>query len=159
MNKLIAIGTLVLGFGAGAWWSHPAGSTDGAASVSSATTPSAKLWEPSLSAGRVDIDPSVLRALIREEVIAAVATKFGSSPTSPIRTQNVVSPEKQAQRREMLGEIDAMMAGGVWGNEQRLSFQQKLATLDPEQREHALLQAVTALNSGTLRITTDGPPL
>ena len=159
MNKLIAVGSLMLGFGGGAWWNYHSGSTDCAASVAHAESPAATRREPSLSAGRVDTDPSVLRALIREEVAAAVTAKVGSGPASPTRVQNAVSPEKQAQRREALEQIDALVAGGVWGNEQRLSFQQKLATLDPEQREHALLQAVSALNSGSLKITTDGPPL
>jgi hypothetical protein len=159
MNKLIAVGSLMLGFGGGAWWNHHSGPTDCAASMAHVETPAATLREPGLSAGRVDTDPSVLRALIREEVAAAVTAKVGSGPASPTRVQNAVSPEKQAQRREALEQIDALMAGGVWGNGQRLSFQQKLATLDPEQREHALLQAVSALNSGSLKITTDGPPL
>ena len=45
------------------------------------------------------------------------------------------------------------------GNEQRFNFQQKLVMLDPEQREHAMEQFATALNNGTLKVTTDGPPL
>jgi hypothetical protein len=52
-----------------------------------------------------------------------------------------------------------MMSEGIWGNAQRLSFQQKLVTLDPERRERALQQLTTAINSGTLQVSTDGPPL
>ena len=159
MNKLIAIGSLVLGFGGGAWWGYHAGSTDSPAPAARTEIPALTIREPGLSAVRSDIDPSVLRALIREEVAAAVAGKAGSSPTAPTRVQNAASPEKQAERREALEQIDVMVAQGVWGNEQRFNFQQKLAMLDPEQRQHAMEQFATALNNGTLKVTTDGPPL
>ena len=52
-----------------------------------------------------------------------------------------------------------MLARGTWGNEQRLSFQQELIVLDPEQRERALQQITTAINTGALLVSTDGPPL
>ena len=159
MNKLIAIGSLVLGFGGGAWWGYHAGSTDSPAPAARTEIPALTIRAPGLWAGRSDIDPSMLRTMIREEVTAAVAGKAGGSPTAPPSAQNTASPQLQAERRQALEQIDAMVAQGVWGNEQRFNFQQKLAILDPEQRHHAMEQFATALNNGTLKVTTDGPPL
>jgi hypothetical protein len=159
MNKLIAIGSLVLGFGGGAWWGYHAGSTDSPVPVARTELPTLTIREPGLSAVRSDIDLSVLRTLIREEVTAAVAGKAGGSPTAPTPAQNPASPQMQAERRQALEQIDAMVAQGVWGNEQRFNFQQKLAMLDPQQRQHAMEQFAIALNNGTLKVTTDGPPL
>jgi len=111
----------------------------------------------------------VLRALIREEMVAALAARVGSgtaggasdtnSPGAPAPARDIVTPEKLSQRREAQEQIETMMSQGVWGNEQRLSFQQKLVLLDPEQRERALQQITTAINNGTLQVGTDGPPL
>jgi len=69
------------------------------------------------------------------------------------------SPERLAQRRAAQEQIEPMLARGTWGNEQRLSFQQELIVLDPEQRERALQQITTAINTGALLVSTDGPPL
>ena len=170
MNKLIAIIALVLGFGLGAWSGYQVGSAGTPASVAHADIAALVTREPGLSAGRADVDSAVLRALIREEMTAVLAARAGSSPAAstpepsgktaaPIPAREVASPEKLAQRREAQEQIDAILSQGVWGNEQRLSFQQKLVVLDPEQRERALQQITTAINNGTLQVGTDGPPL
>jgi hypothetical protein len=52
-----------------------------------------------------------------------------------------------------------MVAGGVWGNEQRIQFQQRLAVLDPQERDRALQQLFITLNQGALKLQTGGPPL
>jgi hypothetical protein len=112
-----------------------------------------------MSAGRADIDLSVLRTLIKEELTAALARKSGSNPAAPTPVLAPASPEIVAQRREAVEQIDTFIAQGVWGNEQRLNFQQKVALLDPQQRERALQKLTTGINSGTIQVSTDGPPL
>jgi len=170
MNKLIALITPVLGFGLGAWSGYHVGSAETPASVAHTDIRALVTREAGLWAGRADVDSAALRALIREEMTAVLAARVGSSPAagtpglsgqtaaaSPAR--EVASPEKLAQRRDAQEQIDAMLSQGVWGNEQRLSFQQKLVVLDSEQRERALQQITTAINNGTLQVGTDGPPL
>ena len=169
MNKLIAIGALVLGFGLGAWSAYQVRSTDTPASVEHADIPAPVKCERSLWAGRADADAGVLRALIREEVLGALSARAGSgaaasapdtsNPAAPTPARDSATPEKLSQRREAQDQIEAILSQGVWGNEQRLSFQQKLVLLDPEQKERALQQITTAINNGTLQVGTDGPPL
>jgi hypothetical protein len=165
MNKLIAIGALVLGFGGGAWWGYQAGPGDSPASEARTEIPKLVIREQGLSPGpgRADIDPSVLRALIREEVTAAMAGKGGGnaagSPAVPTPAQAPVAAEKQAQGREALEQIEALVAQGTWGNDQRMSFHEKFLLLDAQQRDQAMERFATAVNSGTLTIKTDGPPL
>jgi hypothetical protein len=159
MNRLIAIGTLVLGFGGGAWWGYHAGYADSPAPVAHAGIPALVMHEPGMSPGRADADSSQLRALIREEVTAAMAGKTSSSTAALKPVSASVSPEQQAERRQVLEEIDAMLAQGTWGNEQRAEFRQKIFALDPEQRERALSKLTTAINGGTLQVSTDGLPL
>jgi len=159
MNKLIAIGALGLGFGLGTWWGYRAGPIESPALPVCTGTPALVKHEPSLSPGRADIDWAMLRAVIREEMTAAVAGRGANGSAAPTSVKNAVSPETLAQRREAQEQIDTIMSQGIWGNAQRLSFQQKLVMLDPEQRERALQQLTTAINSGALQIGTDGPPL
>ena len=163
MNKLIAISSLVFGFGLGAWSGYHVGSAESADSVAHTDTLALVKREAGLSAGRADVDPGLLRALIREEKSAALAARGGNEllnkADAPIPAKDAVTPEKLAQGREAQEQIDAMLSQGVWGNEQRLSFQQKLVVLDPEHRERALQQITTAINNGTLQVSTDGPPL
>ena len=164
MNKLIAIITPVLGFGLGAWSGYHVGSAETPASAAHTDTPALVTRERGLWAGRADVDSAVLRALIREEMTAVLAARAGTPEPSgktaaPSPAREVASPEKLAQRREAQEQIDAILSQGVWGNEQRLSFQQKLVLLDPDQRERALQQITTAINNGTLQVGTDGPPL
>jgi hypothetical protein len=159
MNKLIPIGAFVLGLGLGAWWGYAAGSTESHVPMASTEIGALVKREPSLSPGRADIDLAVLRALIREELTAALAGRSGNGPVAPTPVKSAVSPETLVRRREAQEQIEAIMSQGVWGNAQRLSFQQNLVMLDPEQMERALQQVTTAINSGTLQISTDGPPL
>ena len=166
MNKLIAIGALILGVGLGAGWGYHAGSTE--APAAAAGIDRVSLPRESLSAGRAAVDSAALRALIREEMAAALAARAGNSSAVPQpeavkaisgSRKEVVSPEVQEQRREAQQQIDTIVSQGVWGNEQRLSFQQRLVQLDPEEKERALQRITTAINNGTLQVSTDGPPL
>jgi hypothetical protein len=166
MNKLIALGTLVLGFGTGAWYGYaaaPIGPTPPAA----AAIPALVSRGAGLSAGRAYVDLSTLRALVREEMTAALVAgaRSGSVAQSEALVakagdgQEPVSAETVAQRREAQEQIDTMIAQGVWGNEQRSNFQLGMAVMDSQQREHVLQQLTTAINSGILQVSTDGPPL
>jgi hypothetical protein len=171
MNKLIAISSLVLGIGVAGWCGYQIGFVRSPAPVAKADGPALTKLVPGLSAGRADVDSAALRALIREEMTAVLARactslptaasagKAGASPAGSTPAQAAASPELQAQRREAAEQIDALVAQGIWGNEQRMSFHEKLATLDPQQREHAMEQFATAVNNGTLKVSTDGPPL
>jgi hypothetical protein len=62
------------------------------------------------------------------------------------------SAEVPAPRSEAAQAIDGMLANNVWDVGQRQSFEQKLMLLDPAQRERALRQLATAINSGAIRI-------
>jgi hypothetical protein len=169
MNKLVAIGTLTLGVGLGALWGYHVGSTESSAPAASVGRPAPVMREGS-SAGRADVDPAVLRALIREEMSAVLAAKLSTSSVvsnpeqsdkaaAPSAKKETISAEALEQRREAQQQIDTIMAQGVWGNEQRLSFQQHLVALDREDRERALQRITTAINNGALQVSTDGPPL
>jgi hypothetical protein len=98
---------------------------------------------------------------MREELAAALANQHGggTSVDSAPKTIPPASPELVAQRQEAMREIDSMLNGAEWGNEQRLGFQQKLALLAPDEAQRMLQQVVIGLNQGTIRVTTDGPPL
>ena len=168
MSKLIAIGAAVLGIGLGAWSGYQVGSAQSPVSVAHADIPTLVRRAAGFSAGRAETDSDVLRALIREEMTAVIAQQDRRSPeasssgisrAAAVSAAEDASPEKVAQRRAAQEQIDAMMAQGIWGNEQRLSFQQQLVVLDPEQRERALQQITAAINNGTLQVGTDGPPL
>ena len=168
MSKLIAISAAVFGIGLGAWSGYQVGSARSPVSVARADIPTLVRREPGFSAGRAEPDSNVLRALLREEMTAVLAQKGWRNPEarSPGGARTAASsvaedagPEKLVQRRAAQEQIDEMMTQGIWGNEQRLSFQQKLVVLDPEQRERALQQITTAINNGTMQVSTDGPPL
>jgi hypothetical protein len=163
MNKLIATGTLVLVFGSGAWVGYSAAPSDTSASIPDPTIPTLVNRERGSSDGRAEVDYSALRALVREEMNAALVARGGAAavvaaPAAKIASPELVTPEIQFKRREAQEQIDAMVVQGNWGNEQRFNFQQKLAVLDPEQKEHALQQLTMAINNGSLQLSTDGPP-
>jgi hypothetical protein len=160
MNKLIAAGALVVAFGSGTWCGHTVAPATEAASSAFNPIPALVNRDRSLVEGRADVDPSALRALIRQEMDAALAAQphagaVANSKASP----TPASPETVAKSREAEEQIDTMLAAGTWGNEQRFNFQQSLVLLDAEQKERALQQLTTAINSGTLQVSTDGPPL
>jgi hypothetical protein len=159
MKTLIAISTLVSGFCLGAWWVHQSGSSEPSESPVVASNPTPIEREPSMP-GRAQVDMSTLRALIKEEMTAVLAAKSGNDhATAPAVVGAPVSAETLAERREAQEQIGTLIAQGVWGNEQRQNFQQKLVMLDPEQRERALQDLTTGINNGTIQVNTDGPPL
>jgi len=155
MYKALSIVTLALGLGVGAWWGHHQARV-GAASV--AEVPSPTLYAPAtaMPAVAASIDMSALRTMIQQELTAALGAREGANPANPPPPP---SPETLARRRDAQADIEGMVAGGVWGNDQRIQFQQRLAVLDPRERDRALQQLFISLNQGALKLQTGGPPL
>lgn len=150
--------SLALGAGIG-WIAH--GTSPSAAPMASAlpfAAPRVSLQSSPATTGIMDV--AQLRSIMREELEAARAGERGNSATAVAPAIKApASPELVAQRQDALREIDSMINGSQWGNEQRLGFQQRLALLEPEQAERALRQVTIALNEGGIQVTTDGPPL
>lgn len=159
MMKTAFVSILSLAIGAGAGWAlHSADSTaePGVASIGlAAASPFGQQGVPAA------VDVAQLRAMMREELTNALAMEHGNeqSATTVVRTPIPASSEAVAQRNEAVQEIDAMINGGQWGNEERYTFHQKLALLDSEQAERVLQKVVIGLNEGTIQPTTDGPAL
>ena len=107
--------------------------------------------------GHSNIDMDQLRQVVREELIAARAAGDGRS--APMAAQKPVTPELVAQRRAAVDEVETMIRSGEWGDEQRATFHQHMTLLDPEQAARLLREVTIAFNQGTMRVTTDGPPL
>lgn len=152
MNKTLPLVTFAVGLSLGAWWGlHQAAPLVVTRAVSPFPTP--------VGAPNVGIDAAALRAIVRDELAIALRGKEDARPPSAQAPKAPTSPETLAKQREAQMEIDTLIAGGVWGNEQRFAFQQKISLLDPDQRDHALQELVTRLNSGALKVETNGPPL
>lgn len=157
MNKIVPFVTLAVGLGLGAWWGLHQVAPE-AAPV--AMRPVMQLTNSAnLPGSLVGIDVAALRALLREELAAVLRSKEGIKPASSQAQAAPVSPETLVKRREAQADVDALIAGGVWGDEQRFDFQQKILLLDAEQREHAMQELVIHLNGGALKVETNGPPL
>lgn len=155
MSKIAPLLTLVVGCVLGAWWGfHQAAPEVAPVIPARPVEQTARAQSMPLA-----IDASALRAIIREELSAALRSKEQTRPARLEAVAAPASPELSAKRREAQEEINALIGGGVWGNEQRVEFQQKLLLLDPEQRDHAMQELVTRLNNGTLKVETNGPPL
>jgi hypothetical protein len=112
-------------------------------------------------ASSAPLDLAQLRAVVREEISAAFATSRGVAlpRIAPAFDAPPPTPELIAQRQAAVVEVETMIKGGEWGNDQRMTFQQRMATLDPEQGARLLREVTKALNDGTLHVTTAGPPL
>jgi hypothetical protein len=104
------------------------------------------------------IDRAELRTMLREELATVLAAKGVNPPPTATEAAKPPSQELVTQRRDAVGAIDGMIAGGVWGEEQRAGFREKLAVLDPEQRDHAMQELITGLNAGTIRMGVHGSP-
>jgi len=160
MIKVTCAAVVALTIGAGLGWtlhSPDPIATPVAAAIRFASPTTAAT--PATSGTAIDV--GLLRSVMREELAAALANQRndGTSVGSAQKTVPPASPELVAQRQEAMREIESMVNGAEWGNEQRLGFQQKLALLAPDDAQRMLQQVVTGLNQGTIRVTTDGPPL
>lgn len=155
MYKVLSIVTLGLGLGVGAWWGNQQARPQ-VAPIAEAPSPTQYALRTTSPAVAASIDMSALRTMIKEELAAALGAKEG---TKPANAPPPPSPETMAKRRDAQADIEGMVAGGVWGNEQRIQFQQKLAVLDPQERDRALQQLFSSLNQGALKLEAGGPPL
>ncbi len=155
MSKIAPLLTMVVGCVLGAWW----GLHQAAPEALSVERLPPDAQAASVASMPVAVDAPALRAIIREELSAALRSREKATPAEPEAVAAPASPELLAKRHEAQEDINALIGGGVWGNEQRVEFQQKLLLLDPEQRDHAMQELVTRLNSGALKVETNGPPL
>jgi hypothetical protein len=104
------------------------------------------------------LDAAQIRAMMREELAGALARQQpGAAPSA--KADQPVSPEIQRKSQQAVQEANALIAGGVWGDEQRESFHQKMAYMSAAQQEEALQRLVQAIDGGSLKISTIGPPL
>jgi hypothetical protein len=107
------------------------------------------------------LDSSQMRAMLREELgtalTAALAGVSGNSTASkPTAAPPTATPKQQ---QEALLAASAIIESGQWGEQERNSFHQKVAGLDPEMREQAMQRLVQAIDSGALKAPNGGPPL
>jgi hypothetical protein len=159
MTKIMPILTLVVGSGLGAWWGQqqvaPAVVARGVPAASGSTLTMQLSDRPQAVAWPASPDLSALRAMIREELASALAGKGRPAPV----VAETASPELVAQRRDAQAQISALIAGSVWGDAQRINFRQKLGVLNAEQREQAMQELISGINSGAIKVDDAGPPL
>ena len=158
MTKLLPIGTFALGLAAGAWWGHhvPAGSPASPVTVASVVS-AAQLANPYVHIAGGDVEASC--AAFRQEL--AQPLQLNKSPqTAPTAKEPVPeSAQEVSARQRAQADIDALVTGSVWGDEQRDEFRRKLVALPPEKQKLALQKLVLALNSGAIKAQTNGSPL
>lgn len=153
---LFCVASLAVGAGFG-WQLHgdEEPTAPHALAVPPAMQPSASRVALGSPAGTLDIEQ--VRAVLREEL--AVLAKNGAGRPAPAVVQQPATPELVAKRRVAAEEIETMIRGGSWGNEQRMAFHQRIGMLDAEQGARLLREVTIALNNGTLQVSTNGPPL
>jgi hypothetical protein len=164
MNKIAIICGITVGLWGGIGWTvyakKSATPADAPKSLIAEVQPTSGYVQ---TAGSQPVDIATLRAVLREELPAALASLKGNAqPNTPAAAPAPLppaTPELQAQRREALAAIEGMVAGGSWGNAERANFHVKLAMLDPDQAARALQEVIVAMNSGDINVHTDGPPL
>jgi hypothetical protein len=154
MFKIILVSTVTLATGMAAGWVFRG--------TNSAAAPAPDAWHPSTATTATTgaFDPADLRAMVRTELKAALANGGGAAPAAPAPGDAAPpTPELIAKRQAAVTEIEGMIKGGEWGNDQRMSFQQHIVTLAPDQAARVLHDVTVALNEGRLHVTTAGPPL
>lgn len=104
------------------------------------------------------IDVQAMRAMFREELASAVATITHAVPVA-MPVPKPLSSEQVAQQTEAAATVDGLISGGVWGEEQRVTFRQEFPMLSSEKRQQALQQLMTGINSGAIHVTVEGSPL
>jgi hypothetical protein len=160
MNKLVCISILSVALGTAFGWTMR-GTTEPSMPDPGAALTKMQLSQlqarPSASTG---IDLAQLHEAIREELAVADAqlSRPGSKQAEVAAVKAAPqSAEVLAQRHEAMQSIQGMISNGQWGEAERASFQEKLASLDPQQAEQALDQVLIALNSGTVQAQTTQP--
>jgi hypothetical protein len=163
MNKIVLACVLSLGIGVGVgmgatWELHPAAPPSDSDGSGAAPARLGFLQPQTLVPASTGIDRAELRTMLREELATVLAAKGGNPAPHATEATKPPSQELVTQRREAVAAIDGMIAGGMWGNDQRASFREKLAVLDPEQTDHAMQELITGLNAGTIRMGVEGSP-
>jgi anti-sigma28 factor (negative regulator of flagellin synthesis) len=166
MNKVVLMSvSLAIGIGLGTFidrnlLSTPKASLEASADGSSPSAPIQATLADSGAAVTLDVEP--IRAMLREELNAALARSQaapGSAQTQQLSVSAPASTLSVQQQHDTLQAVEGLVSGGHWGDEERNDFHQKLAQLDPQQREQAMQQLVQAINNGSLKVSTNGPPL
>ena len=103
-------------------------------------------------------DLATMRAMIREELALALAKPQASGQLTHVVAAAPAAAISVEQQREAMQSVEAMINGGRWGNEERNVFHQKLALLDPQQREQAMQRLVQAIDAGSIKVS-GGPML
>lgn len=163
MSKVVLIGvSLAVGLGMGTLLDRSLLSTphNSAAVEASADgmIPSAPLQGTVAATGTAvtfDIEP--MRAMLREELAAAMVKAQGASTARPVAAEVAAPAASPQQQRDALQAAEALVVSGHWGDDERINFHKKLALLTPEQREQAMQQLMQAYNSGALKVSTSGP--
>jgi hypothetical protein len=163
MSRIVLACVLSLGIGVGvgmgvAWELHTAASPSDSDGSVAAPVRLGFLQPQNLVPASTGIDRAELRAMLREELAAVLPVKGSNPPPAATEATKPPSQELVTQRRDAVAAIDGMIAGGVWGNEQRTSFREKLGVLDPEQSDHAIQELITGINAGTIRVGVEGSP-
>jgi hypothetical protein len=163
MTRIIPTATLLLGFGLGAAWGYHSGSHSGTAVsrdgviVAREASPFGQDRPVSAESPVNHVEATECAAFRQELAKALQSHKEGPAERAEAATVTV-TPEVQAARRAAQSDIETLVAGGVWGNEQRSEFRTKLVMLDSEQQRLVMQNLVLALNSGAVKLQTSGPP-
>lgn len=153
---LLCAASLAIGAGVG-WQLHGDDEPATPRAFASSPVPQAGMNRTGDASHASALDIEQVRAVLREEL--ATLAKQRPAQAAPAIAQQPASAELVAKRRVAAEEIDSMIRGGTWGNEQRAAFHQRIGMLDPEQGARALREVTIALNNGTLDVSTNGPPL
>ena len=137
----------------------PAAQSSKAGSAGS-VSPFARLQSGSATAS---LDAVQIRAMLREELGAALTSALANSSGDARYAEqpSVAAPVVMAsaqQQEDALEAANAIIAGGEWGDIERIGFHQQLAQLDPVQREQAMQNLVQAIDNGSLKML-DGASL
>jgi len=137
-----------------------------AASDSAAVHASSAVGSPSYVQpvkATASLDEGQVRAILREELAAALTAALANSGADAghMEQSSIASPVVTAslqQQQDALEAANAIIAGGEWGDIERIGFHQQLAQLDPVQREQAMQNLVQAIDNGSLKML-DGASL
>jgi hypothetical protein len=159
MSRIIPIVTLILGLGVGAGWGYHSGAavSRGDVMVAPEAPPVAQAEAVTVATSVNNVEAAQCTAF-RQELTKALASHKDGPGDRAAAAPAVVSAEDVAARQAAQTDIEALVAGNVWGNEQRSEFRAKLAMLDSEQQKLVMQNLVLALNSGAMKLQTNGPP-
>jgi hypothetical protein len=111
--------------------------------------------ERSCPAAGASVDPALVRRLVAE---ALADTRAPAPPEEPPAAP-APSPERVAAAAEAADLVDRAVSAGRWTDADARGLRARLPLLTAEAREEALSRFFGALNSGRLRVETEGRPL